>query len=139
VSEISDEQGRKWALARVAKVPRVPLSCGHDGFQYSTCVVCAHELGRREGQVEAGAYHTSDEVFATLRGERGMTIDWMTIRDCPCRGAGCIESDYAPGSFSPCGCNPDWSRISEPRPAQWDATTPPANILAQIAKEAKRV
>ncbi len=42
-------------------------------------------------------------------------IDWMTIRDCSCKGAGCIESDYAPGTFYPCvTCNPDWCRIKEP-------------------------
>jgi hypothetical protein len=61
---------------------------------------------------------------------------WMTIRDCSCNGAGCIESDYAPGTFSPCcGCNPDWSRIPEPRAPQWDRTTPPANILAIVNAE----
>jgi len=42
-------------------------------------------------------------------------IGWMTIRDCSCGGTGCIESDYAPGSFYPCvTCNPGWVRIPDP-------------------------
>lgn len=55
---------RAWALANVKRAVPRELKCGHAAaMEFQTCVECAHELGRLEGQVEAGAYYTSDEVF----------------------------------------------------------------------------
>ena len=73
-----DAAGRAWAVANVRRNGKDSRTCGHDGLLTpgieSGCVQCAHELGRREGQVEAGAYLTSDEAFSELRAriaERG--------------------------------------------------------------------
>lgn len=45
----------------VSDVPRC------DCWQFNTCVKCAYWLGVAEGQVQAGAYLTHEEVFADLR------------------------------------------------------------------------
>lgn len=69
---ITDEQGRAWALANVRRESRGDQrTCIHRQQMTSMsdaisagCVECAFELGRREGQAEAGAVMTSAEVFA---------------------------------------------------------------------------
>lgn len=50
---------RRWALARI-KTCRDENACK---CWKPDCVACAYEMGRRVGQVEAGAYYTASEVF----------------------------------------------------------------------------